>query len=77
MKEQHPVTNLRFFFLLELGRDSLYNSQLMRRFPRMVGMPGRVQGTTGCGADYWTAIGTSDRLFCYIQTKKSSILSGE
>jgi len=61
--------NLRFF-LLELGHDNLYNSQLTRRSVWVVGMSGRVQGTTGCGMDFWTAIGTSDKLFCYITDQK-------
>jgi hypothetical protein len=34
-----------------------------------MGMSGRVQGTAAYRGDYWTAVGTSDRLFYYTQTK--------
>jgi hypothetical protein len=55
MKEQHPVMNLRFF-LLELGRKNLYNSQLMRRCPQ-----GGRNVWQGAG-DYWLWDGLLD---CY------------
>jgi hypothetical protein len=35
-----------------------------------VGMSGRMQGIAGYRGDYWTAIGTSDKLFYYARTKK-------
>jgi hypothetical protein len=35
----------------------------------VVGLSGGVQGTAGYRGDYWTAVGTSDRLFCYTQTE--------
>jgi hypothetical protein len=40
-------------------------------------MSGKVHGRAGYRGDYWTSIGTSNRLFCYSQTENSVILSSE
>jgi len=42
---------------------------MMRYLLGVVFVSGRVQGTFGYWGDYWTAFGTSDRLFYFTQTE--------